>query len=148
MCLAIVVAFSTAKAETFVDKSYQNGSMKRMQGLRQADQYTDVTLQSSDVDIRYRHNVLAAASNYFNAMFRCDLEESESRSVKLDIEPDVGLLITTIKYIYTGEVELTVDNVESSVKACDLLVCQIVSLRQAAKDCQANDAVRVRDCRV
>ena len=89
--------------------------MKRMQRLRQADQYTDVTLQSSDVDIRCHRNVLAAASDYFNAMFRCGFEESESAS---DIESDV--LSTTIDYIYTGEVEPAVDNVERLVKACDV----------------------------
>ena len=75
----VVVASSTTTAETFVDKSYQNAFMKRMHKQRQADQYTDVTLQSSDVDIRCHRNVLAAASDYFNAMFRCDLKRNHVR---------------------------------------------------------------------
>ena len=43
-----------------------------MHKQRLSDEYTGVTLQSSDVDIRCHRNVLAAASDYFNALFRCD----------------------------------------------------------------------------
>ena len=125
----VVVASSTTTAETFVDKSYKNGFMKRMLKQRQADQYTDVTLQSSDVDIRCHRNVLAAASDYFNAMFRCDLKETTSATVRMNMQSEIMNAI--VDYIYTGEIEMTADNVESLVKACDVL--QLDTLKRACE---------------
>ena len=121
----IVAASSTPTAETFVDKSYQNAFMKRMHKQRQSDKYTDVTLQSSNVDIRCHRNVLAAASDYLNAMFQCDVEDP----VQMDMKPEI--LTAIIDYIYTGEVELTADNVESLLKACDVL--QLDTLKTACE---------------
>ena len=130
VCCCVVVACSTTTAETFVDKSYQNAFMKRMHKQRQADQYTDVTLQSSDVDIRCHRNVLAAASDYFNAMFRCDLKESTSDTIQMNMQPTI--LTRIVDYIYTGEIQLTVDTVESLVEACDVL--QLDTLKTACEN--------------
>ncbi|KAK2179269.1 hypothetical protein NP493_500g00029 [Ridgeia piscesae] len=99
--------------------------MKRMHKQRQSDKYTDVTLQSSSVDIRCHRNVLAAASDYLNAMFQCDVEDP----VQMNMKPEI--LTAIVDYIYTGEVELTVDNVESLVKACDVL--QLDTLKTACE---------------
>ena len=117
-------------AETFVDKSYKNTFAKR-----QADEYTDVTLQSSDGDIRCHRHVLAAGSDYFKAMFRGDLKESTSDTIPMDMQ--LTILTMIVDYIYTGEIQLTVDNVESLVKACDRLLldtlktaCEIFMLKQ------------------
>ena len=93
--------------------------MRGVQKLRPDDQYTDVTLQSGDVHIRCHRSVLSAVSDYFKAMFTCGLEETTSATVRLMIEPD--LLTNIVGHIYTGEIELSVDNVESFVKAGDLL---------------------------
>ncbi|KAI0237213.1 Kelch-like protein 38, partial [Lamellibrachia satsuma] len=61
----------------------------------------------------------AVASDYFKAMFRCGLKESTSATVPLTMEMEI--LTSIVDYMYTGEIELTADNVESLVKACDLL---------------------------
>ena len=87
--------------------------------MRRDDQFTDVTLQSGDVHIRCHRSVLSAVSDYFKAMFTCGLEETTSATVRLTIEPD--LLTYIVGHIYTGEIELSVDNVETFVKAGDLL---------------------------
>ena len=107
------------KIERVVDKAYQNEFMKGLHQMRQNEQYTDLTLQSGDVHIRCHRIVLVAASDYFKAMFRCGLEESMSATVPLTMEPEI--LTSIVDYMYTGEIELTVDNVESLVKAGDLL---------------------------
>ena len=96
-----------------------------MHKQRQSDKYTDVTLQSSSVDIRCHRYVLAAASDYLNAMFQCDVEDP----VQLNMKPEI--LTAIVDYIYTGEIELTVDNVESLVKACDVL--QLDTLKTACE---------------
>ena len=90
-----------------------------MNQLRLNDEYTNVTLVSGGVHIRCHRVVLAVASDYFKAMFRCDLKETTSDTVQLTMDPEI--LTSIVNYIYTGEIELTVDNVESVVKACDVL---------------------------
>ena len=116
--------------ETFVDKAYQNDFMKGMQKLRQDEEYTDVTLQSGGVQIRCHRNVLVVASDYFRAMFRCGLEECTSTTVQLTIQPEI--LTCIVDYMYTGEIELTVDNVESLFKTGDLL--QLNNLKVACEN--------------
>ena len=83
--------------------------MRGMQKLHPDDHYTDVTLQSGDVHIRCHRSVLSAVSDYFKTMFTCGLEETTSATVRLTIEPE--LLTYIVRHIYTGEIELTVDNV-------------------------------------
>ena len=58
-------------------------------------------------------------------MFTSDLEETTSATVRLTIETE--LLTYVVGHIYTGEIELTVDNVESFFKAGDLL--ELVALK-------------------
>ena len=76
-----------------------------------------MTVQSGDVQIRCHRIVLAVATDYFKAMFRCGLEESTLATVQLTMEPEI--LTSIVEYMYTGEIELTVDNVERLVKAGD-----------------------------
>ena len=90
-----------------------------MHQLRLNKEYNDVTLLSDDMQIRCHRNVLAVASKYFKAMFRSGVEESTSPTVQLTMAPEI--LSTIVQYIYTGEIKLTIDNVESLVKACDVL---------------------------
>ena len=87
-----------------------------MNQLRLNDEYTNVTLVSGDVHIRCHRVVLAVASDYFKAMSRCGLKETTSDTVQLTMDPEI--LTSIVNYIYTGEIELTDDNL---VKACDVL---------------------------
>ena len=116
--------------ETFVDKTYQNAFMKGMHKLRQNEEYTDVKLQSGDIQIQCHRNVLAVSTDYFKAMFRCGLEEMTSATVPLTMEPDI--LTSIVDYMYTGEIELTVDNVENLFKAGDVL--QLDTLKEACEN--------------
>ena len=104
-------------AERFVNKAYRNDFMESIYKLRQ--KYTDVTLLADGAKIRCHRIVLAVASDYFKAMFGCGLKESTSDTVQMTMEP--GTVTSIIDYMYTGEIELTIDNVESLVKACDFL---------------------------
>ncbi|KAK2169929.1 hypothetical protein NP493_1171g00054 [Ridgeia piscesae] len=93
--------------------------MKNMNQMRLTARHTDVTLQTGLVKITCHRVVLAMASEYFDTMFTCGLEESTSPVVQLTMEPDT--LSSIVEYVYTGVIELTGDNVERLVKACDLL---------------------------
>ncbi|KAI0228478.1 Kelch-like protein 21 [Lamellibrachia satsuma] len=137
----MAMASTTVKIEKVVDKAYQNEFMKGLHQMRQNEQYTDLTLQSGDVHIRCHRIVLEAASDYFKAMFRCGLEESMSATVPLTMEPEI--LTSIVDYMYTGEIELTVDNVESLVKAGDLL--QLGCLKARCADFMASQ-VELHNC--
>ena len=126
----VFVASASRKVQKFIDKEYQNYFMKAMNQLRLNDEYTNVTLLSGNVHVRCHRVVLAVANEYFNAMFTCGLQESMSASVRLTTEPET--MVTVIDYIYTGEVELTVDNAEGLVKACDIL--QLDTLKIACEN--------------
>ena len=110
-----------------------------MHQLRQKEEYTDVTLQSGDVEIQCHRNVLAVASDCFKAMFRSGVDKSKSSTVQLTMTPDI--LSTIVQYIYTGEIELTADNAKNLVKACDVLqldtlkaACESFMLKQVEKN--------------
>ena len=87
--------------------------------MRLAARHTDVTLQTGDVKITCHRAILAMATEYFDTMFTCGFEESTSPVVQLTMEPDT--LSSIVEYVYTGVIQLTDDNVESLVKACDHL---------------------------
>ena len=125
-----VVATASKKVERFVDKTYQNGFMKAVKKQRQNNEYTDVILQSGGVQIHCHRVVLVVGSEYFQAMFRCSLQEKSSDPVQLTMEPDI--LANIIDYMYTEEIELTDDNVESLFKACDVL--QLDALKARCED--------------
>ena len=129
------------KIERVVDKAYQADFMKGLNKMHQNEQYTDATLQSGDIHIWCHGIVLEAASDYFKAMFRCNLEESMSATVQLTMQPD--MLTNIVDYMYTGEIELTVDNVERLVKAGDLL--QLGCLKAACADFMASK-VKLHSC--
>ena len=130
MYIWFVVATASKKVKLFVDKTYQNDFLKNVHQLRQREEYTDVTLQSGDVRIQCHRVVLAVGSKYFQAMFRCGLQKHPSDTVELTMEPEI--LSSIVDYIYSGEIELTVDNVESIVKASDIL--QLDALKASCED--------------
>ena len=104
--------------------------MKAVHRLRQNNEYTDVTLESGDVQIQCHRVVLAVGSEYFKALFRCGLQESSSDPVQLTMQP--AIMTSVVDYMYTGVIDLTDDNVESLVKACDVL--HLEGLKTACED--------------
>ncbi|KAI0227289.1 Kelch-like protein 38 [Lamellibrachia satsuma] len=115
--------------------------MKDMHKLRQNEEFADVTLQSGDVQIRCHRIVLAVATDYFKAMFRCGLQESTLATVQLTMEPEI--LTSIVDYMYTGEIELTIGNVERLVKAGDVL--QLDGLRAGCDEFMVTQ-VELRNC--
>ncbi|KAK2177067.1 hypothetical protein NP493_619g00027 [Ridgeia piscesae] len=112
-------ASAPSKVNKFVDTAYQNGFMKGMNRQRQKGEFTDVTLKSGDVQLRCHRVVLAVASDYFKATFRRRPKEGTTNTYELPVEPEA--LVSVVDYIYTGEIELTIDNVEGLVRAADVL---------------------------
>ncbi|CAH8490674.1 unnamed protein product [Dicrocoelium dendriticum] len=96
--------------------------------LRQGGHFCDVILQAGAVKISAHRNVLAASSRYFNAMFTGPMAEARSPCVQIQgIDGDA--LIQLIDFIYTGEILVTEDTVQSLLPAANLL--QLGNVRAA-----------------
>ncbi len=72
--------------------------------------FTDIYIYVDGVEFPCHKVILCAASNYFKAMFSCDLKESRLGKVFIEnISP--WTMKRLLDYIYTGKVEINYDNV-------------------------------------
>ncbi|KAK7488296.1 hypothetical protein BaRGS_00020455 [Batillaria attramentaria] len=91
-----------------------------LQEMFETGMLSDVTLVADDTRVSCHRNVLAASSPYFRAMFTSDVSESEQKEVTLqDISGSVLHLLVT--YVYSGQVPINNDNVESIMTAASML---------------------------
>lgn len=115
----------------FVDNDYRHSFMPSMEAMWKDSHYTDIGLKFQDTTIHCHKLILGTASPFFNAMFTSGLKESSSSEIEInDIE--AGAAQSLIKYVYTGMLEITVNNVESLVPACELF--QFNRLKKPCED--------------
>ncbi|KAM6934218.1 kelch-like protein 6 [Xenentodon cancila] len=87
-----------------------------MENLRVNRELTDVTLCVQGHDFQCHRAILAAASQYFRAMFRSGLKESHEERV--DIKGlDSGTMSSLLEYTYTSRALLTQSNVQRVLEA-------------------------------
>ena len=108
------------QSQHYVIDSYRDNFLNVMNKQRQNEQFTDVTLVSGDFRAKCHRSVLPAASPYFQTTFLSDLAESTAATVTLKINPAALELI--VDYMYTAEITVTADNVQSLVEACDFFL--------------------------
>ncbi|KAK2142576.1 hypothetical protein LSH36_938g00001 [Paralvinella palmiformis] len=124
--------------QRFSDAVYGRGLLTSLLSLRQNGVFTDVTLKADDKEITCHRVVLSAASPYFMAMFTSGLEESCADVVEIG-GVDGTTLATIVDYIYSSDVDITPDNVQDLIQACELLhfnglkmACERYMLQQVA----------------
>jgi len=122
---------SSGQDEIFIDPKHPPNILKRVQANAKNGVLTDVTLVCADVEIQAHKIILAAASDYFAAMFTGGMIESETDRVPIHgLDPEALHLI--VEYCYSGKIELHEDNVESLLTAACLL--QLPTLRDACSN--------------
>lgn len=94
--------------------------LKNLNAQRMKNQFSDVGLVAGGNVIRAHRSVLAAASAYFNAMFTGGLVEEQQELVEIH-SISLKILSLLIDFIYTGNVEITQDNVQELFAAADML---------------------------
>ncbi|GAA29188.2 kelch-like protein 3 [Clonorchis sinensis] len=99
--------------------------------LRHSGQFCDVILQAGSTKIPAHRNILASSSKYFYAMFTGPMAEARSACVKIH-DIDETALNQLIDFIYTGEICVTEDTVQTLLPAANLL--QLNSVRDACCD--------------
>lgn len=94
--------------------------LRKVHALRSHRKLCDVVLRAGDREIPTHRAILAAVSSYFQAMFTHELMESNQDIVEIrDMNSDI--LSSLVDFAYSGEIELTVDNVQEILSASSLL---------------------------
>ncbi|XP_001355036.3 kelch-like protein 22 [Drosophila pseudoobscura] len=89
--------------------------------LRLEEKLTDVTLIAGGIRYQAHRVVLAASSDYFCAMF-ADCAMIETRKKEIALHGITGRAMGSIlEYIYTGRLELNIDNIEETLAASSIV---------------------------
>lgn len=106
---------------------FHRNVLQKVHDLRVHRKLCDVVLCAADREIPTHRAILAAVSPYFQAMFTHELMESSQDVVVIrDMSPDI--LSALVSFAYTGEIDLTVDNVQEVLSAASLL--QILQVQE------------------
>ncbi|KAL5240439.1 hypothetical protein ACI65C_007849 [Semiaphis heraclei] len=121
-----VVKSNGSEPRNFKNGSHSVGVLHGLQSLRNYGVLCDISLKTDDSSIVFGHkNVLMAASPYFHAMFR-NFDESNKNLVNIR-DLDSTVLELLVNYIYTGEIMITEENVQSLLPAANLLQLDYVN---------------------
>lgn len=119
---------SVSDSRLFKIKDHCSESFQVMNQLRREDQLCDITFRIGSETFRAHRVVVASVSPYLRAMFTCGMKESSQDEIELrDIEPQA--MCALINYAYTGEVLVTIDNVQDLLPAAGIL--QLRELKEA-----------------
>ncbi|ELU15351.1 hypothetical protein CAPTEDRAFT_119714, partial [Capitella teleta] len=89
--------------------------------MRAATELVDVILVFGEAKIPCHKVVLAGTCDFFRAMFVTEMKESRSAEVQMsEISADIGL--TLVNYLYSGTIEITEQNAQALLAACNMLL--------------------------
>ncbi|GFO32828.1 trichoplein keratin filament-binding protein, partial [Plakobranchus ocellatus] len=91
---------------------------------------TDVTVVVGTTEFKCHRSILAAASDFFKAAFTCGLREDCERKITLKAI-DKNIFSTILTCMYTGEIELTEENLPDIWRAAHMLL-----IAQVIKECE------------
>lgn len=94
--------------------------LKNLNQQRLKNKFTDVGLIADNCIIHAHRSVLSAGCAYFNAMFTGGLVEEKQELVEIHSIKS-SILSIIIDFIYTGNVDITQDNVQELFAAADML---------------------------
>jgi len=113
-------------SEPFVEQSFllQNPTyscemLSELNKFRTSELFTDAILCVGSEEYPCHRNVLAVSSPYFRAMFSLDLREGRETRISFN-EISAATLKMVLDYVYTGCVEITVDNAQELLGAASL----------------------------
>ncbi|OCT81052.1 kelch-like protein 6 [Xenopus laevis] len=117
--LGQLVENSSGENRKFDDPGFTLALQSGLENLRLENSLTDVALCVGDKVFPCHRVVLAAASNYFRAMFCNDLKEKyEEKIIIQGVDPETMQII--LDYTYTSKVVITKFNVQKILEAASL----------------------------
>ncbi|RZF34385.1 hypothetical protein LSTR_LSTR008924 [Laodelphax striatellus] len=115
----------TNEAKSTVDKLYRNlhyplKVLQHFNSLRLNNKFCDVEIVAGGKVMKAHRAILSASCPYFQAMFSNGLIEEQKDTIELHtIQPEI--LSSLLDFIYTGEIEITQENVQEIIIAADML---------------------------
>ena len=119
-------ATAVPSSSVFIDHARPSHLLHSVSQLYAEGLFSDVTLCAGNDEIKCHRNILAASSSFFMGMFQTELDESRQSKIPIK-EMEASTLRLVLSYIYTGKVELSVDNVQNVLSAANLF--QMIYLR-------------------
>ena len=115
---SVVSVTSTSQGLTYCSEI-----LKQMNEFRESNILCDALICVDGKTFPAHRTVLAAASPYFKALFSSNLGElnCESKPIVLS-DIDTTNMIKLLQYIYTGEIELTEENIKPIISAANYLL--------------------------
>ncbi|XP_014770021.1 kelch-like protein 2 [Octopus bimaculoides] len=112
----------------YKNKQHSEQAFEKLNQMRKMGKLCDVTLLAGDTEILAHRAVLASCSPYFYAMFNAEMAESKAEKVTLH-QIDPAALSMLIDFVYTSEIHVTEDNVQTLLPASNLL--QLTEVQEA-----------------
>ncbi|XP_048360943.1 kelch-like protein 6 [Sphaerodactylus townsendi] len=137
-----LVEFSNTERVKFDDTGLSMLLQSGLENLRLENSLTDVTLCVGKVKFSCHRVVLAAASNYFRAMFCIDLKEKYEKNIVIK-GVDAETMQILLDYTYTSKVLITKENVQKVLEAASLF--QFLRMVEACSNF-LNDALHPENC--
>ena len=105
------VAPSVTERPAYKHAGHMSKAFEVLNVLRRQNLLCDIVLVADGLEIPCHRAVLAACSPYFYAMFTSDLAEARADRIVLQ-EIDGKALSLLIDFVYSGEVQVTEENVQ------------------------------------
>ena len=102
-------------------RSYQEELLRGVDELRSKNTLCDMTIVVGNKEFRVHKIILVAGSPFFRGLFTNDMKEARSASIALE-KVSVSIMEDLLRFMYTGEVELTNQNVQELLVAADYLL--------------------------
>ncbi|XP_020610490.1 kelch-like protein 20 [Orbicella faveolata] len=112
----------------FTDVAHSKDLVTALRFLRRDEDLCDIVLRVGSTSISAHKVVLAASSPYFKAMFAGGLSESRQSTVTLQ-ELDERAMETMVDFFYSGEIEISENNVQDLLPVTCVL--QVQSVQEA-----------------
>ncbi|ESP05145.1 hypothetical protein LOTGIDRAFT_103262 [Lottia gigantea] len=101
-------------------ESYPQFLLKNLCQLWNDGLYCDVSIVVCEVTFNAHRHILAASSSFFKAMFMSGMTEEKQREITLH-GVDKEILQGLLSFIYSGIIEITLDNVQELMATSDML---------------------------
>jgi kelch-like protein 12 len=113
---------SSSEVHDFPSEGHSTEILSSINTLRKRNLLCDAILSVEDHDFPVHRVILAACSDYFEAMFTSGMSESCNEQKKIEIQGlSADMMEILLDFIYTEKVKVSVENVQALLPAACLL---------------------------
>ena len=96
---------------------------ERLDSLTRLDSFCDVTIAVKSKEFKAHKVVLAAASSFFLSLLESNMRESNEQLIRIELEEaTASVMEDVLKYVYTGNVSVTVESSHNLIVTADYLL--------------------------